>query len=257
MDCFVESLEQKADHALVADLSEGPGHDRVDLLVLQQRDKNRDRSRIAKVAQQMGGIVAVCANLGFRVQLSPVMTPRGRSDWSVKMSVMTLEPTRVAKPTENERSVSSYVSVLVTQPGRQGWEHARVLTGDDLSCDRELSPKDLFALELFTSAADESVLSTVGVGASRGATNTTSSWLPSSWPGRQLRVSGGGNAWQDAPRSAPGPRRRAEADVGEGRRRKIVELHARLSSSELSVESGAPLPVTSPDLYHRPDVLES
>ena len=47
----VESLDQRADRALVPDLSEGPGHDRVDLLVLQQRDKNRDSSRIAKVSQ--------------------------------------------------------------------------------------------------------------------------------------------------------------------------------------------------------------
>jgi hypothetical protein len=51
---FVENVEQGADGALVADLSEGPWHDPVDLVVLQQRDENRDRSRVAKVAQQAG-----------------------------------------------------------------------------------------------------------------------------------------------------------------------------------------------------------
>jgi hypothetical protein len=70
------------------------------------------RSRIAEVAQEMGGIIAVRRNLAFDM-VSPVARRRCyplalRPIGTISQQIGDdLEPTRVAKPTEHERCVSS------------------------------------------------------------------------------------------------------------------------------------------------------
>ena len=96
----------------------------------------------------MDGIVAILANLTLQ---GPVAASDSgvRTVGSVSQDICNdLQPTRVAEPTEDERNVSSYVSVLVTQPVHHGREHTRVVTIYDCLCDWELPPKDLLALKL-------------------------------------------------------------------------------------------------------------
>src|SRR5207249_620278 len=72
---IVQNVKQRPNRALIADLFERPRHLVVDICVFQQWDKNRDRPWIAKFTHQMGGMVAIFANLPFQ---GPVATSDSR-----------------------------------------------------------------------------------------------------------------------------------------------------------------------------------
>src|ERR1700724_2451985 len=101
----------------------------------------------------MGGIVAVRTDL----TCDTVSSVAGRRAYPLPFRPIgavrqhigdELESTHVAETGENERHVSSYVPVLVSQPVRQCREYAGVVTTHNLLSDRELSPEDFLTLEL-------------------------------------------------------------------------------------------------------------
>src|SRR3990172_4647713 len=58
-----------------------------------------------------------------------------------------LEPARVAEPAKDERNVSSYVPVRMSQPVHQRGEDDRVVIFHDGFCDLELPPQNLLRFE--------------------------------------------------------------------------------------------------------------
>src|SRR5439155_8488131 len=133
----------------IANLLQGPGNVIIDLGIHLERHKDGNRARVLQVTQEVGGIVAVCANLTWEGPPAARNTLARRSCGIVAENGRNhLESSGVSKARENECSISPQVPVFVRQPRLQFGKNTGILPGYHCLSHFELSPEYCGGLEL-------------------------------------------------------------------------------------------------------------